>query len=627
MSIRFDNAGDYLIRTSNLINLDANYTVSMWIYLTAHPGDGNNGLLWSEDPQAGNSIDALEVAGAGATTTHLYFYGMDKDGNFTESWGTTNLQLNTWYHVGLIRSANNSRIAYLNGSAEVTYTTSQSGRNAPAEMVMGSYAGNADPFNGRIAYIKAWTAALTTAELAAERYSISAVKTANLYACWTTPTGATRVNDSSANGYNWTAGGTLTDEANPPMNTLTATQASFTLTGEAAGLTAQRKIAAAQQSYTLTGESTGLKTARKITAAQASFALTGKDATLMKSGVSGYTLTAAQGSFTLTGEATNLLAGRKLTAVQASFTETGEAVGLYAARKLPAAQAAFALTGEAALFHLTRRIAVEYAAFTLTGEAVTLSTSHNHVMTAAQASFALTGNAAGLLVGHKLSAATGIFIPTGEPIAFERGYGIVAVTQTYTLTGEAASLRGTRRMTATQAIYTFTGSAAGLLRGLRMLAAYGTYTLTGETVGLRIARIMAAAQAAYVLTGGTVNLYKTVPGIITAGAGLFALTGGDAGLKAQRRLAVDQAAYTLTGEDAVFVMARMLAAGQGAFALTLIAAALVWSGETLVSPTLSYTRRRHNHGPNLYDSLNGLVGAETIGIYNALRGPRKVGRR
>ena len=113
-----------------------------------------------------------------------------------------------------------------------------------------------------------------------------------------------------------------------PTYTLTAAQGSFTLTGQAAGLTASRLLTAAQGSYTLTGQAATLKAARLITAAQGSYTLTGQDATLTYTPAVTYTLTAAQGAFTLTGQAAGLTAARLLTAEQGTYSLTGIAAGL-----------------------------------------------------------------------------------------------------------------------------------------------------------------------------------------------------------------------------------------------------------------------------------------------------------
>jgi hypothetical protein len=114
--------------------------------------------------------------------------------------------------------------------------------------------------------------------------------------------------------------------------TITADRATFTETGNAAGLTAQRKVTADTQSYALTGIAAGLKR--------------------------GYPMPAATGSHTLTGNAAGLAAGRKISAEQGAYTLTGADAGLtytpaVAAYTMNADAVAFTLTGNDAAFAYT----------------------------------------------------------------------------------------------------------------------------------------------------------------------------------------------------------------------------------------------------------------------------------
>lgn len=106
---------------------------------------------------------------------------------------------------------------------------------------------------------------------------------------------------------------------------LTVTPGAFTLTGNATGLAAGRKLAAAAQTYALTGNATTLKYGRGFQAVAGSFALTGPAATLVYTPVGGspYTMTAAVASFVLTGNAAGLAAGRNIAATTVAYTLTG----------------------------------------------------------------------------------------------------------------------------------------------------------------------------------------------------------------------------------------------------------------------------------------------------------------
>lgn len=108
---------------------------------------------------------------------------------------------------------------------------------------------------------------------------------------------------------------------------MVAASATYTLTGNASTLTVARKLAAATGSFTLTGNAAGLKAARKLVAASGAFTLTGNAATLTYTPAGyTYTMSAAAGTFTLTGNATALQVARKMTAGTGGFTLTGNDV-------------------------------------------------------------------------------------------------------------------------------------------------------------------------------------------------------------------------------------------------------------------------------------------------------------
>jgi hypothetical protein len=204
--------------------------------------------------------------------------------------------------------------------------------------------------------------------------------------------------------------------------TMTADQGSFTLTGNATGLTAQRKLTAEQGTFSLTGVSAGLLAARKLTAAQGAFTLTGIDASLIYSG-STYILTADAGTFALTGNTAVLTAQRKIAAGLGTFTFTGVAASLLASRRMSAELGAFTLTGQAAALLAARLMAAGVGAYTLTGYAAGLR--YGRVMAAAQGAFVLTGNAAGMLVNRALAAGVGVFVLTGQDVTLTYSGGMV----------------------------------------------------------------------------------------------------------------------------------------------------------------------------------------------------------
>lgn len=147
--------------------------------------------------------------------------------------------------------------------------------------------------------------------------------------------------------------------------TLTADTATFSLTGNAAGLPVARKLTADTANYTLTGNAAGIRL--------------------------GYRLTAATATFSLTGNAVNLKASRVLVAAPASYTLTGNAAILRAGRKLVTATASYTLTGINAALKADRKLAAGTGAFTLTGNDADLVRPGAYVLTAETASYILIG--------------------------------------------------------------------------------------------------------------------------------------------------------------------------------------------------------------------------------------------
>ena len=96
----------------------------------------------------------------------------------------------------------------------------------------------------------------------------------------------------------------------------------YSLTGNAANVTAQRKVLAAVGNYTVTGNAANVASQRKMTAGVGNHTLTGNSANLTTQ----RKMAAAVGNYTVTGNAAGLRAGRKMTAGLGNYTLTGKAV-------------------------------------------------------------------------------------------------------------------------------------------------------------------------------------------------------------------------------------------------------------------------------------------------------------
>jgi hypothetical protein len=197
MAIRFDASGDSLTRAQ--ISSGA-HTFMGWFKITTDRNNYSVFFQW-------NGNVALET-GADGTTLELWT-------NPTSVAGSA-LTVGTWYHLALttsnIASGTGVTKAYVNGVLDIT-------GNGAAAGVEIMYVGNdslSEFLNGCFAYGKSWTAELTAAEILQEMKVIRPVRMTNLSG-WYPTWDATSIRnlDFSGNALNFTANGTLTDEAPP----------------------------------------------------------------------------------------------------------------------------------------------------------------------------------------------------------------------------------------------------------------------------------------------------------------------------------------------------------------------------------------------------------------------------
>lgn len=216
MAVRFDAAADRLARTSGVIDYNASYTIMGWFMIVTDTNNYANIFALSDN--SSNNSDFLTTNSDG--TTFAVGRTSGGAGSFTINAGTA-LSLNTWYHGALVRDTGAGNLyAYLNGTLDATNSSSIASRAASTRTECGgATTGNLSPFNGRMYAVKAWQAALTAAEIRNEMNLIRPARFANIH-LWTPLLAGSgeRVRDYSGAGRDWTEGGTLTDEAPPPVS-------------------------------------------------------------------------------------------------------------------------------------------------------------------------------------------------------------------------------------------------------------------------------------------------------------------------------------------------------------------------------------------------------------------------
>ena len=203
MALVFDAAADRALRTTDLPNYNAAYTWMAWFYPTAPSGTRT---LFSMNDN-GSNYDFIGLISG----NQLY---VESNGATGASYG--NVPLDAWSHICVRRDTAMQITLLVNGVAETPYGDNQVSRPAASRLEHGGFTGsNANPFQGRIAYSRLWSAALNNTEINTEKDSAVAVRITDLYADWRTPLTVERLNDFSGNARHFSEVGSLGDAANP----------------------------------------------------------------------------------------------------------------------------------------------------------------------------------------------------------------------------------------------------------------------------------------------------------------------------------------------------------------------------------------------------------------------------
>lgn len=211
MAVRFDAAADRLVRTTGVLDYNAAYTWMAWVYISTDTNAYTHILSINTNNQFAQNADYIGMVADGTT---LLSY-VDNGGAGTEATGT-NLSTGTWYHLAVVRASTTSLLIYLNGTQDSNNTRSVAARASASRMEIGALStNNADPFNGRVAFVKIYNTNLSAAEIQAEMWSEDPQRLANLW-LYSRLLDATDYLDLSGNARDWTAGGTLTREDGPP---------------------------------------------------------------------------------------------------------------------------------------------------------------------------------------------------------------------------------------------------------------------------------------------------------------------------------------------------------------------------------------------------------------------------
>ena len=199
MAVRIDASGDKLYRTANLPALSG-FTIAGWGYRHTTQNGSYRYFAGLEDAIS-NSSGYLLIGWAADNA-----FQVASDASTVNS--ASGPAATTWFYWFIQRTGTTATIGYkTTGGSWVTTNASGTLSWTPAVLHLGndSYDEWTDISLERV---RVWDAALTTGELDSEMASATPVRTSNLRANWHS-TAHTDLSDSSGNGYNLTAAGTL----------------------------------------------------------------------------------------------------------------------------------------------------------------------------------------------------------------------------------------------------------------------------------------------------------------------------------------------------------------------------------------------------------------------------------
>jgi hypothetical protein len=233
MSTRFDAASDRISFAGTMFAVGSGFTMTAWAYVSV---DTNANQTFARlHASSGGSTIATWATGSDGLSGPNYFTG---SGTVTNA---TNMAVGEWRKIAISCSGTTGK-SYVATDGGVTETDSGTvGVGTPDGITLGGRApaDSSESFNGRLAYVRVWTAELTQTQIEAEWASATPVITASLWADWPL-TDSTDLTDHSGNSRNLSAGTTaVSTEADPPLaGTVdgTATAAFGALTGTASGV-------------------------------------------------------------------------------------------------------------------------------------------------------------------------------------------------------------------------------------------------------------------------------------------------------------------------------------------------------------------------------------------------------
>ena len=217
MAVRFDSTSDRVLHSNPDVDGDDLYTAAAWFYRVGTPSAYGTLYTLNTNDTAGNTnIDAVLIDSSNRLQSYV---GDSIDSGFSSP-GTT-LSANTWYYIAWVNSSLgvNGFKVYVNGVLDTENAYDRTGRTAAftREEMGAIYSINQYLFNGRVSNFMFWRRVLTANEIIRQMGQFEPIYPNDLRV-WSPfrDRGTARLMEYSR-GNNWTAAGTLTDEADPTL--------------------------------------------------------------------------------------------------------------------------------------------------------------------------------------------------------------------------------------------------------------------------------------------------------------------------------------------------------------------------------------------------------------------------
>lgn len=209
----FDASADRLLISTNVLNMNSNYTVIGRSKLNSDLNAAGIIFVLNDNNIASLAADYIGVASDGT--------GLAVDAIIA---GTTTTVTGSQLRVGVLftwglRRIGNRLEAWLNGQLNCFLNVSIAGRAAATRLEVGAATtSNLSRTNGTHGNLIGYPYALDPRQMAAQMGNLDCALFPNVYGFWKTPKGTTyRTHDFSPNGRNFTEGGTLADAPLEPV--------------------------------------------------------------------------------------------------------------------------------------------------------------------------------------------------------------------------------------------------------------------------------------------------------------------------------------------------------------------------------------------------------------------------